>query len=136
MRSGKDAPHPSEAGTQWGAGDTSDGQNDPMPDYSKYIATLQAEREWRRLNRELWAVEVEGWALAEAAAGRKFSVAEAIQRIRWRDHVDDDGNPAKPNDHYGPVWSRLLTRLHPELEQYVVQRHTPWDDEPLKGMIA
>ena len=63
MRSGEDAPRPSEVGSQWDAGDTSDGQNDPMPDYSKYIATLQAEREWRRLNRELWEAEVEAWAM-------------------------------------------------------------------------
>lgn len=135
MRSGDGSPRPSEAGTQWDAGDTS---ADAMPtlDYAKYTAELMREREWRRVNLELWEAEVEAWALAEAAAGRKFSVAEAIQRIRWCDRVDGRGDDVRVNDHWAPIWSRILVMRHPEVKPYIVQKRTPWDDPRIKEQIA
>lgn len=135
MRSGEDAPHPEDCG-QWGAGDTSEGHTDQMPDYSKYTAELRAEREWRRLNRELWEQEVEAWAIAEAAAGRKFSMAEAVQRIRWRDRVDGRGDDVRVNDHWAPIWSRILVAKHPQVKPYIVQKRTPWDDPRIKEQIV
>lgn len=136
MRSGKDAPRPSEVGSQWDAGDVSDGRNDQTPDYSKYTAELMREREWRRLNSELWENEVEAWALAEAAAGRRFSVSEAIQKIRWRDRIDGEGHDVRVNDHWAPIWSRILVAKYPQVKQYVVQKKTPWDDPMIKELIG
>ena len=74
--------------------------------------------------------------MAEAAAGRKFSVTTAIQKIRWRDRVDGQGQDVKVNDHWGPLWSRLLVKKHPELRPFVVQKRTPWDSPEIREAIA
>lgn len=74
--------------------------------------------------------------MAEAAAGRKFSVAEAIQRIRWRDRIDGQGHDVRVNDHWGPIWSRILVAKHPQVKPYIVQKRTPWDDPRIKEQIV
>ena len=134
MRSG-DNPRPSQAGDRWDAGDESAERTTTL-DLSRYYRTLYQERDWRRANREVWENEVEAWAMAEAAAGRKFSVAEAIQRIRWRDRIDGQGNDVRVNDHWGPIWSRVLVMKHPQVKPYIVQKRTPWDDPRIKEQIV
>ena len=115
--------------------DVDDESAEPSQDLSRYYATLSAERDWRRRNADLWRNEVEQWALNEAAAGRKFSIQTAMERIRWKDRVDDQGDDVKVNDHWGPIWSRLLVVEHPELAEYIVQKKTPWDGDELRGLI-
>ena len=124
MRSGGDDPRLQDD-DRWGAGGSS--AEPAQPDYSEYTATLNAEREWRRVNRELWENEVEAYAVNEAAHGRKFSTSAIIQRIRWKDRVDENGKDVQVNDHFSAPWSRLLVKMHPELEPFVIQRRTPWD---------
>lgn len=102
---------------------------------AKRIATLNAEREWRGNNSELWASEVEAWAVGEAAAGRRFSVQAAIQRIRWKDRVDDNGNDVQVNDHFCPIWSRILVKLHPEIRPFLTLKRTKWDDPEIARLI-
>ncbi|WP_198666452.1 hypothetical protein [Paratractidigestivibacter faecalis] len=116
-------PVPAMLGGDAGDGGARAGEN---ADNAKYKATLLREREWRRLNPRLWS-EIEAWALAEAAAGRKFAMQTALERVRWKDYANDEGNPTKvPND-FGAIWARLLVATHPEVRPFVTMRPSVYD---------
>lgn len=92
------------------------------------VDTLYHAEEFRRRNLEFWHY-LEAWALNEAAHGRRFSISPFIERYRWRDRVDSQGEPFKINDHYSPIFARMLVSEHPELRGYIELRKSTWDDD-------
>lgn len=123
MRSRKSAPAPAELVAAAGGGGIEDGSK---ADTEKYMAKIRAAREWIRLNPALWD-DIEAWALNEAGHQRKFAMQTALERIRWKDHVDDEGRPTKVSNDYGAIWARMLVAKHPEVEPYVTMRPSVYD---------
>lgn len=122
MRAKRDASEAAELETAAACG----GDDVDGADVEKYRANLRREREWRRLNPRLWD-EIEAWALNEAANGRKFAMQTALERIRWKDYVDNAGQPTKVSNDYGAIWSRLLIARHPEIRPFVTMRPSVYD---------
>lgn len=89
--------------------------------------TLKSEREWRRLNPELFAAEVEGYALQEMHAARPFSAQTILERIRWKDRVNTEGQPVKVSNDYGAIWARLLREKYREMGQYLKVKPSIFD---------
>lgn len=123
MRSRKSAPAPAELVAAAGGGGIDDGSK---ADTEKYMAKIRAAREWIRLNPALWE-GIEAWALNEAAHQRKFAMQTALERIRWKDRVDDEGRPTKVSNDYGAIWARMLVARHPEVKPYVTIRPSVYD---------
>ena len=90
------------------------------------ISLLNRAREWRRVNARLWH-DLETWALNEAAHERRFGVQDFIESVRWRDHVNDLGEPVKVNNSYGPLFARFLVADYPELRPWIELRRSRWD---------
>ena len=88
---------------------------------------LNRAQEWRRVNTRLWH-DLEAWALNEAAHERRFGVQDFIEAVRWRDHVNDLGEPVKVNNSYEPLFARFLVADYPELRPWVELRRSRWDD--------
>lgn len=122
MRAREDAPEVAELDTAATCG----GDDGSGADVEKYMARLRQEREWRRLNPRLWD-EIEAWALNEAANGRKFAMQTALERVRWKDYVDNAGQPTKVSNDYGAIWARLLIARHPEVRPFVTMRPSVYD---------
>ena len=95
-------------------------------DESKYIAVLNKEREWRRMNPKLWS-DIEAWALNEAKHGRKFAMQTAIERIRWKDYAGSDGRTVRVSNDFGAIWARVLIAKHPEIKPFVTMRPSVYD---------
>lgn len=123
MRAKKSAPASAELGAAAGGGGIEDGSK---ADTEKYMAKVRAAREWIRLNPALWE-GIEAWALNEAANGRRFAMQTAIERIRWKDYVDNAGQPTKVSNDFGAIWSRLLIARHPEIRPFVTMRPSVYD---------
>lgn len=123
MRSRKSAPAPAELVAAAGGGGIEDGSK---ADTEKYMAKIRAAREWIRLNPALWD-DIEAWALNEAGHQRKFAMQTALEHIRWKDRVDDEGRPTKVSNDYGAIWARMLVAKHPEIEPYVTMRPSVYD---------
>lgn len=123
MRSRKSAPAPAELVAAAGGGGIEDGSK---ADTEKYMAKVRAAREWIRLNPALWE-GIEAWALNEAGHQRKFAMQTALERIRWKDRVDDEGRPTKVSNDYGAIWARMLMAKHPEVEPYITTRPSVYD---------
>lgn len=87
---------------------------------------LNRAREWRRVNTRLWH-DLEAWALNEAAHERRFGVQDFIESVRWRDHVNDLGEPVRVNNSYEPLFARFLVADYPELRPWVELRRSRWD---------
>lgn len=123
MRSRKSAPAPAELVDVAGGGGIEDGSK---ADTEKYMAKVRAAREWIRLNPALWE-GIEAWALNEAGHQRKFAMQTALERIRWKDRVGDEGRPTKVSNDYGAIWARMLVAKHPEVKPYVTMRPSVYD---------
>lgn len=123
MRSRKSAPAPAELVAAAGGGGIEDGSK---ADTEKYMAKVRAAREWIRLNPALWE-GIEAWALNETAHQRKFAMQTALERIRWKDYVDNAGQPTKVSNDYGAIWARILMAKHPEVEPYITTRPSVYD---------
>ena len=123
MRSKENAPAPAELGA---AADGEGIEDGSKADTEKYMAKVRAAREWIRLNPALWE-GIEAWALNEAANGRKFAMQTALERIRWKDYVDNAGQPTKVSNDYGAIWARLLIARHPEIRPFVTMRPSVYD---------
>ncbi len=117
-------PVPAMLGGDAGDGGAKAGEN---ADNAKYKAMLKREREWRSLNPRLWNEIVE-WALGEATAGRKFAMQTALERVRWKDYADDEGNPTRVSNDFGAIWARLLVAMHPEVRPFVTMRPSVYDE--------
>lgn len=94
---------------------------------NKVQTQYQAE-EFRRRNPEFWH-DLKAWALNEAAHMRRFSVSYFVEHYRWQDRVNSEGEPFKINDHYIPIWARMLVSEHPELRGFIELRKSAWDDD-------
>ena len=116
-------PVPAMLGGDAGDGGAKAGEN---ADNAKYKSTLKREREWRSLNPRLWNEIVE-WALGEAAAGRKFAMQTALERVRWKDYADEEGNPTRVSNDFGAIWARRIIAEHPETRPFIVTRPSVFD---------
>lgn len=111
-----------------------DGQNvgtksHPIGVYSmNKIQTKYQAEEIRRRNPDFWH-DLVSWSLNEAAHGRRFSISYFIERYRWHDRVNSEGEPFKINDHYSPIWARMIATEHPEVRPYIELRKSMWDDD-------
>ena len=122
-KSTKKTPVPAELGGTAGNGGSKGGTN---ANQGKYKATLRREAEWRSLNSRLWN-EIVAWALGEAAAGRKFAMQTAIERVRWKDYADEEGNPTRVSNDFGAIWARRIIAEHPETRPFIVTRPSVFD---------
>ena len=93
----------------------------------KAVVVRSQEKEWRRRNNQLFQREVVEYAVNELNHERRFSLQPAIERIRWRSHVDSQGEDVKINDRYKAIWARLLLQRYPEMEQYLEIRPAVFD---------
>lgn len=93
----------------------------------KGVVIRGQEREWRRRNTQLFQSEVVEYALNELKHERRFSLQPAVERIRWRSHVDSQGEDVKINDRYKAIWARLLLQRYPEMRQYLEIRPAVFD---------
>lgn len=106
------------------------GGNLDVSQYTRAVRILNHEKQFRELNSELFSNEVEGYAVNEMNHQRSFSVQTILERIRWKDRVDDKGNPVRvPND-FGAVWARLLVERYPEMRKYIQMRPSMFDEVP------
>ena len=112
-----------------------DGQNDRHEctyreelSHMNKIQTMYQAEEIRRRNSDFWH-DLEAWALNEAAQERRFSISYFIERYRWHDHVNSEGEPFKINDHYTPIWARMIAAEHPEVRPYIDLRKSMFDDD-------
>lgn len=124
MRAREIAPAPAELVAAADGEGIKDGSK---ADTEKYMAKVRAAREWIRLNPALWD-GIEVWALNEAAHQRKFAMQTALERIRWKDYVNDEGQPTKVSNDYGAIWARMLVAKHPEIRPYVTMRPSAYDE--------
>lgn len=99
-------------------------------DYAKYTAVLEREREWRRLNPDLWR-QVEGYALNETNHKRRFAIKRVLEWIRWHDYADNEGKPVRVSNDYAPIWSRILVLKFPEMKPFIKLRPSVYDDDKL-----
>lgn len=106
-----------------GGGDTKTGNKD-------CTNTINAARDWVRLNPELWA-ELNAWAVGEAKAERKFSIMEYMQSIRWHDRVNAEGYGVKVNNDHAPIFARWIVNAHPIVRPYIELRKSKYDTELL-----
>lgn len=123
MCANESAPVAAELETAASNEGTKDGSNAVD---EKYKAKVRGAKEWQRLNPALWS-EIEAWALNEAANQRKFAMQTALERIRWKDYVDDAGQQTKVSNDYGAIWARQLIAKHPEIKPYVTMRPSVYD---------
>ena len=99
-------------------------------DYSQYIVILEREREWRRLNPDLWC-QIENYALNEALHQRQFAIKHILERVRWKDYADKQGNPVRVSNDFAPIWSRILVKKHPEIKPFIKLRPSIYDEARL-----
>lgn len=123
MRAKKSAPASAELGAAADGEGIKDGSK---ADTEKYMAKVRAAREWIHLNPALWE-GIEAWALNETTHQRKFAMQTALERIRWKDYVDNAGQPTKVSNDYGAIWARMLMAKHPEVEPYITTRPSVYD---------
>ncbi|WP_165174015.1 hypothetical protein [Adlercreutzia sp. ZJ242] len=123
MKAKRAAPASAELEAAADGGGIKDGSK---ADTDKYMAKVRAAREWIRLNPGLWD-GIEAWALNEAEHQRKFAIQTALERIRWKDYVDNAGQPTKVSNDYGAIWARMLMAKHPEIEPYITTRPSVYD---------
>lgn len=95
-------------------------------DYAHCMAKLRACREWVRLNPDRME-DMERYAMNEAAHGRRFAIKTIIERIRWFDYVNNEGQPVKVSNDYSPLFARMLIDKHPELRQFIQTRPSRFD---------
>lgn len=88
--------------------------------------TMEQEREWRRLNPDLWN-KIEQWAVDEAQNQRPFSMQLLAEKIRFKDYADAEGNPVKVSNNFLAIWARRLIKDHPELIPFVRTRPSVFD---------
>lgn len=95
-------------------------------DVEHYMHLLNAEREWRSRNRDVWR-KVEDFAVGEARQRRRFSIQTIIERLRWQDNVDADGRKLRIPNAYGAIWARVLMAEHPGMEQFITHGRSTFD---------
>lgn len=83
-------------------------------------------RLWIKENPEPWR-HVKALLLQEAKAGRKASIAWAVEEVRKKDYSDIQGKPFKVNNSIRPALARIAVREHPELAPYIEMRRSMSD---------
>ena len=71
---------------------------------------------WRAANQEAWAY-IEREAVAAMKAGRKFSIRPLVERLRWQDLVNADGDSVGIPNVIVPCFVRqLISRQRSKLD--------------------
>lgn len=86
---------------------------------TRALTIIESEKEWRRMNPALFIQEVENYAVHEMEQMRPFSMQRILERIRWKDHVNDAGQPVKVSNDYGAIWARLLLKKYPSMKHFL-----------------
>lgn len=92
------------------------------------IAPMQVHhaRLWIKENPEPWR-HVKALLLQEARAGRRASIAWAVEEVRKKDYSDIHGKPFKVNNSIRPALARIAIQEHPELAPFVETRRSMAD---------
>lgn len=86
---------------------------------------------WRAANQEAWAY-IEREAVAAMKAGRKFSIRPLVERLRWQDLVNADGDSVGIPNVIVPCFVRQLISDYPEMKQLITRQRSKLDaDDPL-----
>ena len=88
---------------------------------------------WRAANPEAWAY-IEREAVAAMEAGREFSIRPFVERVRWQDRVDSEGNRVGIPNAIVPCFVRQLMEDHPGMKPLITYRRSKLDrDEVVPG---
>ena len=111
-----------------GTAEVGDGEGHALDEHSIARArrTMNEAEEWRRLNPDRYAW-IEGRLLDAAHHGRKMSVRECAERIRWHDFTDIEGRPVRLSNTITGALARMLVRDHPEARGSLILRRSTLD---------
>lgn len=79
--------------------------------------------EWIEANPDAWAYIVQQ-ATRSAAMGRKFSVRQLAEYVRWHFQVNRGRSEFSLNNNWTSAFARRLGKEHPELLPYMNMRHS------------
>lgn len=85
---------------------------------------------WRAANQEAWAY-IEREAVAAMKAGRKFSIRPLVERLRWHDLVNADGDSVGIPNVIVPCFVRQLISDYPEMKPLITRQRSKLDAEPV-----
>lgn len=120
----KKMPTPVQLGGAAGMGDEESNLN---PDcIARARQTMRDAETWRRLNPRLYEL-IEDKLLDAARHGRKMSVREVVERIRWFDFTDLEGNPTAIDNNISTALARMLVHEHPEARPAIILRRSILD---------
>lgn len=81
---------------------------------------------WRAANPEAWAY-IEREAVAAMKAGRKFSIRPLVERLRWQDHVNVEGNRVGVPNVIVPCFVRQLMEDYPDMVPLITRQRSKLD---------
>lgn len=88
---------------------------------------------WRAANPEAWAY-IEREAVAAMEAGREFSIRPFVERLRWQDRVNSEGNRVGIPNAIVPCFVRQLMEDHPGMVPLITHQRSKLDaKEALDG---
>lgn len=74
---------------------------------------------------------VENAVLDAVRRGRKVSVREKLERVRWGDFTDRYGKPTKASNNLSAPLARRIIQRHPEVGPYIIVRPSVCDEYDL-----
>ena len=81
---------------------------------------------WRAANPEAWEF-IEREAVAAMEAGRKFSIRPFVERLRWQDRANAEGNRVGVPNVIVPCFVRQLMEDYPDMVPLITRRHSKID---------
>lgn len=88
---------------------------------------INDEGNWYRRHRDWWRERILAPCLADARAGRRFSVREKMERERWTPFYNELREPMHLSNDWSGIWARRILREHPEVRRFMVIRESPLD---------
>lgn len=92
-----------------------------------------------------WTAENDGAAsyveeavLEAIRHGRKVSVREKLERVRWGDFTDQYGKPTRASNNLSAPLARRIIQRHPEAKDHIITRPSACDefDRLVAGELA
>lgn len=74
---------------------------------------------------------VENAILDAVRHGRKVSVREKLERVRWGDFTDTHGKPTSASNNLSAPLARRIIERHPEAGPYIIMRPSVCDEYDL-----
>ena len=107
---------------------------DTFSEYTaRTLALVREGREWVAACPAAWAA-AQHHVLDCAIAGRRISWHEVASAMLSRDYIDHrNGQNVRIDNTLGPLFMRWLVGLHPEIEPFMEQRRSRFDEVEIGG---